>query len=100
MAAVLMLSGCSKGVDGSHGQCVHIRRQCMTDAHTLPSSGFGGGSHFKVDLAQIDVGADDGDHHLVAEAPGLAGSGVGQADALGQAGAGGSQAGGRRQFCR
>ena len=45
----------------------------MTDAHTLPSSGFGGGSHFKVDLAQIDVGADDGDHHLVAEAPGLAG---------------------------
>ena len=79
------------------GQCVHISGQCMTDAHALPSSGFGGGSHFKVDLAQVDVGADDGNHHLVAEAPGLAGSGVGQADALGQAGAGGSQAGSRHE---
>lgn len=39
--------------------------------------------HLKVNLAQIDVGTHDGDHHGIAQAPVPAGDGVGQAHALG-----------------
>ena len=40
--------------------------------------------HLKVNLAQIDVGTHDGDHHGIAQAPVPAGDGVGQAHALGE----------------
>ena len=52
------------------------------------------GCDLKIDLAQVDVSTDDGDHHLIAQAPALAGDGVGKADTLGEVGAGGGEAGG------
>ena len=47
----------------------------------------------KVDLAQIDVCAHDGDHHGIAQVPVLAGNGGGKAHTLGKHGAGSGQAG-------
>lgn len=53
------------------------KKQALLNVHGL----FAFGCHLKIDLAKVDIGADDGDHHAVAQAPGLAGGGVRKADA-------------------
>ena len=52
-------------------------------------SPFGGsicGGGLKINLAQVDIGPDNGNHDAVAQGPLFARNGVGQADALGQQG--------------